>query len=57
VNNDPGAKNIAVKFTIMNAINYNGQYDNPYGEAGASKKIADILLDVELEGILDKWST
>jgi UDP-hydrolysing UDP-N-acetyl-D-glucosamine 2-epimerase len=40
--------------TIQRALDYGGPYDNPYGKAGASQKIVDILMDVELDGILVK---
>jgi UDP-hydrolysing UDP-N-acetyl-D-glucosamine 2-epimerase len=48
----------AIIKTIDRALAYKGPFDNPYGGPGASKKIADILLNIELEGLLRKeWAT
>ena len=39
---------------INRALSYSGAYQNPYGGPGASKKIADVLTSIELEGLLNK---
>lgn len=42
---------------ITEAVIYEGPFTNPYGGPGASKRIADILSDVDLTDILVKpWS-
>jgi UDP-N-acetylglucosamine 2-epimerase len=43
----PTAKNI--EFGINWALGYNYKFTNPYGTAGASAKIADILMNTEIE--------
>ncbi len=40
--------------TIQLAIGDEGPLDNPYGEPGASERIADILTSIELEGVMVK---
>ncbi len=39
---------------IRAALDYSGDYDSPYGGAGASAKIADKLIELDLNGILVK---
>lgn len=43
-----------IEEAICRAIEYRGDFANPYGLPGASKKIADILTSIELDGILVK---
>ena len=48
----------SIEMAIKGALNYKGPFDNPYGEPGASAKIAAILAEIDLDGILVKrWST
>jgi len=43
---------------IHRALAFVGPFDNPYGGPGASAKIADVLADIDLDGILVKrWSS
>jgi len=44
----------AIEEAIKQAIVYHGPYANPCGGPGASERIADILADIDLDGILVK---
>ena len=44
----------AILDAIHTALEYDGPYKNPLGGPGASKKIADVLANIELDGILRK---
>lgn len=47
----------SIRYAIERALSYCGPFDNPYGGPGASKKIADILSEIDLTDILVKpWS-
>lgn len=47
----------SVETAIGAALHCDGPFDNPYGSPGASRKIADILSNISLDGILVKrWS-
>lgn len=49
-----GSPSYDVIVGITHALTYGGPYTNPYGGPGASKKIADVLTSIELDGLLLK---
>lgn len=46
-----------IEFAINWALNYDYKFTNPYGEPGASAKIAEVLANIDLDGILLKTWT
>lgn len=47
----------SIHYALVRAIKYGGPYENPYGEPGASAKIARVLSTIDLEGIqVKRWS-
>lgn len=54
---DCRAEASSIEYAIRCALEYDGPFTNPYGGPGASKKIADVLSTIDLDGIMVKrWA-